>query len=824
MAERHEALFRLSELLISNHDPEKLLRVLARELHSVIDFHHLAVGIHYEAKHEFYLRVFDGSGTPIEIPELAPEQTMSWWVYQQQQPLVVPFVDRETRFPAARDVLRGCGIRSLCVLPLTTVHRRLGGLAVGSQLPEAYSEQEEGFLRLAANQVALALDAALSHKELLRSEYYLAEGQRLSRVGNWAWKPATGEIFGSREFYRIIDFDPGKTKPTQDVFLALVHPDDRPRVAQQVQEMIAAKADRELDFRVLLPSGSVKHIHEVCHLVLDRGGELKEIIGSFMDVTERKAAEEALVQARAELATRNQRLKLLLDVTNQVVSNLNLRDLLRAISGSVRDVMECDGVGVMLPDEDGRQLRLYALDFPDCQDCVQEEGVVAIDDSPEGNAFRSGKAVVVNRQAPAAANGATDCCDGGKCSCFIPLVGPNRCAGVLALTRLGKDIFSPDDIDFVSQVANQIAIAVENASAYGQIADLKDKLAQENLYLEDEIRRTMNFEEIVGESPALLRTLQHVETVAPTDSTVLIYGETGTGKELVARAIHDRSSRRSNPFVKLNCAAIPTGLLESELFGHEKGAFTGAIAQRIGRFELANRGTIFLDEIGEIPLELQPKLLRVLQEREFERLGSARTLRTDARLIAATNRDLSAMVAEQKFRSDLFYRLNVFPVRVPPLKERPEDIPLLVRHFAQQFSRRMNKTIETIASETMHALVAYHWPGNIRELQNLIERAVILSAGPVLRVNSSELKMQATNGNATPAKQDTLEEAERKHILGVLEDANWVLGGPNGAAARLGLKRSTLQFRMRKLGISRPSLRNGASAPTAPPQFSPIAV
>jgi formate hydrogenlyase transcriptional activator len=289
----------------------------------------------------------------------------------------------------------------------------------------------------------------------------------------------------------------------------------------------------------------------------------------------------------------------------------------------------------------------------------------------------------------------------------------------------------------------------------------------------------------------------------------------------VARAIHERSGRSSNTFVKLNCAAIPTGLLESELFGHEKGAFTGAITQRVGRFELANRGTIFLDEIGEIPLELQPKLLRVLQEREFERLGSARTLRTDARLIAATNRDLAALVEEQKFRADLFYRLNVFPVRVPPLRERPEDIPLLVRHFVQQFSRRMNKSIETIASETMRALVGYHWPGNIRELQNLIERAVILSAGPVLKVASSELKRQATNGNGALARQDTLEEAERKHILAALEDTNWVLGGPNGAATRLGLKRSTLQFRMRKLGLSRPGLRSGVASYTGQHEVSP---
>lgn len=335
--------------------------------------------------------------------------------------------------------------------------------------------------------------------------------------------------------------------------------------------------------------------------------------------------------------------------------------------------------------------------------------------------------------------------------------------------------------------------------------------------VEDEIHSEMNFEQIVGKSAALRRVLKQVETVAPTESTVMIYGETGTGKELVARALHNLSPRRAGAFVKLNCAAIPTGLLESELFGHEKGAFTGAIAQRIGRFELASRGTVFLDEIGEIPLELQPKLLRVLQEREFERLGSTRTLRAEARLIAATNRDLTVMVEEQRFRSDLFYRLSVFPVRIPALRERPEDIPLLVRHFTQQFAGRMNKRIESISSETMSVLCDHHWPGNIRELQNVIERAVILSSGPVLRVAVSDLRSSdcPTPSCASSAKatkqgnlQSILEETERKWILSALEQTHWVIAGPKGAAAYLGMKRSTLQTRMQKFGIARSNRPN----------------
>jgi formate hydrogenlyase transcriptional activator len=336
-------------------------------------------------------------------------------------------------------------------------------------------------------------------------------------------------------------------------------------------------------------------------------------------------------------------------------------------------------------------------------------------------------------------------------------------------------------------------------------AEPKDGLALEALF-EDEVCEEPGFDGIIGRSSALRAVLREIRIVAPTDSTVLVYGETGTGKELIARAIHELSSRRKSAFVKLNCAAIPTGLLESELFGHERGAFTGAIGQRIGRFEVANHGTAFLDEIGEIPLELQPKLLRVLQEREFERLGSARTLRTDARLIAATNRNLAAMVEEQRFRSDLFYRLNVFPVRLPSLRERREDIPSLVWHFARHFAGRMKRNYASIAPETMRALCEYDWPGNIRELQNLIERTVILCPGPILRVPARDLPHRTITipQGGHSRQHQTLEQAERGHILQTLKETKWVLGGPKGAALRLGINRSTLQFRMKKLGIVRP--------------------
>jgi formate hydrogenlyase transcriptional activator len=519
---------------------------------------------------------------------------------------------------------------------------------------------------------------------------------------------------------------------------------------------------------------------------------------------------DAAQASQQQLLKKNERLELLLELTNHVVFNLEFRDLLRAVVASTRRVMGCDGVGITLPDSDNTHLRIYALDFPLKDESVQEESLVPVDDDVSGEVFRTGKlwcgSVQQARRLGMRDSGHPEI----GTVCILPLVSRGRVLGTFGVIKYEDNAFG-GDIEFLSQIGNQVAIAVENALAFGEIRELRDQLAKEKLYLEGEIRSEMNFAQIIGNSASLRKVLKRVEVVAPTDSTVLIYGETGTGKELIARSIHDLSPRRAKPFVKLNCAAIPTGLLESELFGHEKGAFTGAIAQRIGRFEVANGGTIFLDEIGEVPLELQTKLLRVLQEREFERLGSSRTLRTDARLIAATNRDLEAMVSEQKFRSDLFFRLNVFPVRVPPLRERQGDIPLLVRHFTQQFSRRMKKVIETIPSAAMDALCRYHWPGNIRELQNVIERAVIISRGPFLSMDVGDLKFpkaglpSETPKPANGALHEVLEETERQQILEALKQSNWVVAGPKGAATHLGMKRSTLQLRIHKLRIVRGS-------------------
>jgi formate hydrogenlyase transcriptional activator len=676
LSDRYEALIRVSQAIGAYRDPKDLFRAMASELRKVGQFDGIVVAQYDEASNEILwnaCEVFPQQG-PVSPPTIPADETITKWVYQRQQPLVIPSLSQETRFPQMIAFLRDKGFQSICALPLTTVHRRIGSIAVASKNRDAYCEQEVRFLSLVADQVALAMDDALNFE--------------------------------------------------------------------------ASKA------------------------------------------------------AQTALQHKNERLKLLLEVNNTIVSNLELRELLRAISASIRSVMQCDGVGVALPDGESKQLRVYAFDFPHRQGLTREDILIPSDqDSPGARAFQTGQALSI-------LSGESDAADplamaeGLKSLCHIPLISRNRTLGLLSLARIAPIAFSARDMEFLTLIANQVAIAVENALAYREIAELKDRLAEEKVYLEDEIRSELNFEEIVGRSAALRSVLQEIETVAPTDSTVLIYGETGTGKELIARAIHNLSSRSKGSFVKLNCAAIPTGLLESEMFGHEKGAFTGAVGQRIGRFELAHHGTVFLDEIGEIPLELQPKLLRVLQEREFERLGSSRTMRTDARLIAATNRDLAEMVDDQKFRADLFYRLNVFPVHVPSLRERPDDIPLLVRHFVQQFARRMGKAVDTIPTETMNVLTRYHWPGNIRELQNLLERAMILSTGPILKVPLHDLQTQSAPA-AAARKVETLEESERRHILDALDAADWVISGPKGAASSLGLKRSTLQARMEKLGIRR---------------------
>ncbi|HEY3579551.1 MAG TPA: sigma 54-interacting transcriptional regulator [Pyrinomonadaceae bacterium] len=663
---KYLTLLELSKAIASHRDLSGLFHDLACRLQKLVDFSHLGVML-YDAKHNVMRFHLLETCEPAEWQspgEVPMEGSISGWVWEHQEAVVIRDLEQEHRFPYAKSLIQR-PVKSICSVPLTTAHQRLGVVNFWTDKAGAYDHLDIEFVKLVAAQIAVAVEAQ-------------------------------------------------------------------------------------------------------CH--------------------------------QQKLARERDRSQLLLEINNTLISNLNLRELLSAISSCLRRVLPHDAAGLTLYDAAIKKLRVTALDFPTDENVFIADEILELDGTPGGRAFTTREPVIADGNQPSnplAKRG------GFKSILVVPLISHDRALGTLGVGSLKEHAFTEDDADLLNQIGKQVAIAVENALAFREIDALKNQLKEEKLYLEEEIRTEYNFEEIIGNSPVLKRVLQDVETVAATDSTVLIYGETGTGKELIAHAIHNLSPRHERTLVKVNCAAIPTGLLESEFFGHERGAFTGAIDRRIGRFELAHQGTIFLDEVEDIPLELQSKLLRVLQEQEFERLGSSRTQRVDVRVVAATNTDLAELVAERKFRSDLYYRLNVFPINVPPLRDRPEDIPLLVHFFANRFAQQMKKRIESVPKETMAALVSYNWPGNIRELQNLVERGVILSRGSTLEIPLTELK-RATRSTTVTNSSTTLEAVERDHILRVLSETRWVIGGPSGAAARLGMNRTTLNHRMRKLGISRP--------------------
>ncbi|HUO33362.1 MAG TPA: sigma 54-interacting transcriptional regulator [Candidatus Acidoferrum sp.] len=521
--------------------------------------------------------------------------------------------------------------------------------------------------------------------------------------------------------------------------------------------------------------------------IRDAANQSEGYVKIVRDFTGRKRAEEAL----------------LLGLTQEMLSSLDVWKLLAAISSGIGAIVENDLAGLALQDAPSGDLRLQILNPAPPADSPATEVLLPLEGTAAGWVFRHNQPLILNdfeatKFSPSSYEPLVS--QGIKAACFFPLANERRNLGLLIVGRRQACAWQEQDVSMLAQVAAQVSVALDNALAFQQISNLTQKLQQERSYLEEELRTVYSFEEIIGESSGLKRVLAQVENVAATDATVLILGETGTGKELIARAIHNLSSRREQTFVKLNCSAIPAGLLESELFGHEKGAFTGAIAQKIGRLELAHQGTLFLDEIGDLPLDLQPKILRALQEREFERLGGGKTIPVDFRLVAATNRDLAQMVADRQFRADLYYRLRVFPIEVPPLRARKADISLLVKYFVHKHALRMNRHIESIPPEVMRALVDWSWPGNVRELENFIERAVILTKGPVLRVPLAELELAESH---VETADSNLERTERDHILRILREANGQIGGKDGAAQRLGLKRTTLNSKIKKLGIKR---------------------
>jgi formate hydrogenlyase transcriptional activator len=855
--QQYRTLLDVSESISQHRDLKALLRELAQRLLSVAQLEFIGLILHEPERNvmrAYYLGTGEAeSVTGLEIP-LA--ESASGWVYTTQQVLVVRNLDEEPRFPAVKAVLEKIGVKSYCLFPLTTAVRRLGAIGFGRKSLSAFPEMELEFLQQVAKQVAVATDNVLNFESA-----QLAQGQLALERDRLRLLLEVSESIASHREMEALFQDLAKRLPqvvpfdyinvvlhdaTRDVmrlcFLVTREPStfttgleipmaESPGglVWKTQQPLTVNDLAQETRFPTLTAKLRENGVQSFCVVPLTTAHRRLGAMGfgstqprtyrpqeiAFMQEVAKQVAvavdnalnAETARASQQQLARERDRQQLLLEINNAVVSNLALNDVFTAVSACLRKVIQHDGSSLVLYDPETRVCRVHVLDFTTNQSVVEEKQAGPKCTTPARIAINSGKPAVFSERDLTAMSADSEMArcvlaDGIKSLCCVPLVSHNHMQGTLNLGRRRDDAFSPEDVELLSQVAQQIAIAVENALAYREIAELKEQISKEKLYLQEEIRTEYNFEEIIGESAALKRILKQVETVAPTDSTVLIQGETGTGKELIARAIHNLSARRERTFVKMNCAAIPTGLLESELFGHEKGAFTGAIAQKIGRFELAHNGTIFLDEVGDIPLELQSKLLRVLQEQEFERLGSTKTIKVNIRLVAATNRDLEQMVADKQFRSDLYYRLNVFPITVPSLRERPEDVPLLVRYFAQKYSQRMDKRVETIPADALAALSKYHWPGNIRELENLIERSVILSHGSDLRVPLGELKVR----NTAPSSDGdaTLDGAERRHILRVLKETEWTVGGASGAAARLGMKRTTLLSRMRKLGITRP--------------------
>jgi formate hydrogenlyase transcriptional activator len=595
---------------------------------------------------------------------------------------------------------------------------------------------------------------------------------------------------------RVLTWSPGAERmkgyaPEEIIgrdFSCLFTPEDNERGKPQEELRVAAAEDRFEDegWRVR-KDGSRFWAQAIITAIRDASGQVTSFLKVTCDLTHRKEAEDAMF----------------LGLSNALLSNLDIGKLFSAISEGIRYVVACDLATLGLYDLEKNQIRVQQLDASDGSDFLTGELLVPLEGSVAGHVFTSREPLVVSSldtehfSSEATAHFVRA---GIKSVCCVPVVGRDRILGTLAVASKRDAAFNQKDLRMLTQFGNHVGVALDNALAVRQITELRDKLVQEKRYLEEELNTEHTFEDIIGETTELKRVLKQVETVAATDVTVLILGETGTGKDLIARAIHQLSSRCERTLVKLNCAAIPTGLLESELFGHERGAFTGAISRKIGRLELAHQGTLFLDEVGDLPLELQPKLLRALQDKEFERLGGTRTIMADFRLVAATNRDLERMVADREFRSDLYYRLKVFPITIPALRERRDDIPLLVRHFVTKHARRRNKRIDTVPPDVMKALVKWPWPGNIRELENFVERAVILSKDPALRVPLVELEVSVE----TPPKEDaTLVTTERQHILRVLRESKGHIGGPKGAAVLLGLKRTTLNSKLKKLQIKR---------------------
>ena len=848
---RYEAVLRLSEALSLCQEPEDLTKILSEQLREFLDFLQFYIVVYKENSTEVEWAVVGREKNLVSAYADVPvQQRPSWQAYSRQEPIYIREWNTDEGVPSRLKqgiAAQGLEVGPLVFVPLTTPQRRLGALGMSGLPGISYTRDDISFLRLIGRVVAFAIDdnfnlkrAEAANAELQRQNERLQRSERelrevIETIPCMAWSASAD---GAAQFFnrRWLDYAGLAADQVENWgWTAAVHPDDLNTLVDYWRTAIASSLPGEIEARLRRFDGVYRWFLFRATPSFDDKGSVTKWYGTNTDIDDRKKAEQALI-------IQNNRLQLLLKLTSRITSKLDLREVLRAITATVRELMDSDAVHISLPEADSAQFRLYALDFPQGKGLIKEEMLIE-PVGPARKALEELKPIV--RTITHSGEFPPDyyellVAEGVKSQCVIPLVNRGRAVGVLAIARTRSNSFTPEEVDFIGEASGQIAVAIENSLAYRELCELKERLAQENCYLEQEIRGDVHFRQIVGSSPALKQALQLVETVAPTDSTVLLLGETGTGKELIARAVHEHSRRKDRIFVRVNCAAIPTGLLESELFGHEKGAFTGAISQKIGRLELADGGTLFLDEVADIPSEIQPKLLRALQEQEFERLGSTRTVKVNVRLIAATNRDLVRMVSKGEFRSDLYYRLNVFPIRVPPLRERKEDIPLLVAYFVQKFAKQLQKDIKRIPPSVMKAFTAWEWPGNIRELENLVERSVILTRGKSLDAPLTEMRklsgeeyesetkdsrheeiaeivrstLQALNGKQGLASDQGKKMADgrakksaerakkqREEIMRALTLSKGRVGGSNGAAARLGINRTTLLARIRKLGI-----------------------
>jgi len=856
-AERARVLLEINNAVVSHLDLAEVLRSVSACLRREIKHDFAALALYNPERHELRLHALDFPDDPefLKQGQLIP---------LVGTPAALAFSSRKTvlrhrpdfnEFTA--DLMKQAyarGIKSGCAVPLICHDKIVGSMVLASLRESAFTEDDAELLTQIGTQVAIAVDNAQNfEKTRLAQQQMERERDRsklLLEVNN-----AVVSHLNLTELLRSLSPRLHELMFNDSVFIALCGPGntlellaiDMSRLGdvgfkegmripmEGTPEEEAIKTGRGVLMRSVadiekfpspwvrvgiesgIRSGCVNPLiahgrtlgalgvvslrenaftPETAKLLEEISGQIAIAVENALNFERTRLAEEAAKHER-------DRSKLLLDINNALVSHLDLTELVRAISNSLQAVVPNECVALAIYDAETGKLFAQAVSSVISP---MPEGIYY---DPEGTtsgfAFKSGKPLYLPRpdyeSFPSPVTHGFF--KGGLKSLYsMPITIHGRKIGAMSISSVREDAFSKDDQELFQQIANQVAIAAANALAVRDLEALKNKLAQEKLYLEDEIRNELNFEEIIGQSPALKQVLKLVETVATSDSTVLLLGETGTGKELIARAVHEHSRRKSRTFVKLNCAAIPTGLLESELFGHEKGAFTGAIAQKVGRLELADQGTLFLDEVGDIPIEIQPKLLRALQEREFERLGSTHTKKVNVRLVAATNRNLEKMIEERQFRQDLYYRLNVFPIHIPPLRERQEDIPLLARYFAEKFARQMQKPIDSIPADTISKLQRWHWPGNVRELENLIERSVILTTGSALQVPLPDIKPSA--GSVAPAlSSPTADDGDREQLIRVLRETGGMLGGPNGAAARLGIKRTTLQYKIKKLGITR---------------------